>query len=169
MNSDYIIDSLEQNIIVFHDLLKNVPDEIIRWKPSEEKWNLLEIVCHLYDEERDDFRIRLKHVLETPDKPLPSIDPTGWVLSRKYASKNFLETLTDFEYERKISVAWLRSLQHPSWDNFYAHPKLGHLSAKLFLSNWLAHDYLHFRQITKLKFDYLAQTSGEGLGYAGSW
>jgi hypothetical protein len=26
---------------------------------------------------------------------------------------------------------------------------LGELSAEMFLTNWLAHDYLHFKQITK--------------------
>jgi hypothetical protein len=43
------------------------------------------------------------------------------------------------------------------------------MTAMLFLSNWLAHDYLHIRQIIKLKFDYLEKMTGEGLSYAGDW
>ncbi len=43
------------------------------------------------------------------------------------------------------------------------------MTAKMFLSNWLAHDYLHIRQITKLKYDYLKQLTNEDLNYAGNW
>jgi hypothetical protein len=39
----------------------------------------------------------------------------------------------------------------------------------MFLHNWLAHDYLHIRQIIRIKYDYLKKTSGEILLYAGEW
>ena len=38
-----------------------------------------------------------------------------------------------------------------------------------FSPNWLAHDYLHIRQIIRLKFAYLQQLSKEDLSYAGNW
>lgn len=168
MNMTYIFNQLEANISVFKELLK-VPADIITYRNHTDKWNILEILCHLYDEEREDFRARLKHVLTTPKDPLPSIDPQAWVLSRNYAAKNFKEVLEKFLFERRESVKWLKSLNNPPLDNYYDHPKLGPLSGKLFLSNWLAHDYLHFRQIIKLKFDFLKQTSGQNTSYAGSW
>jgi hypothetical protein len=43
------------------------------------------------------------------------------------------------------------------------------MSAGMLLANWLAHDYLHFRQITKLKYDYIKYRTGEDLAYAGTW
>ena len=36
---------------------------MIQWKQSENKWSMLEIICHLYDEEREDFRSRLAKIL----------------------------------------------------------------------------------------------------------
>lgn len=42
-------------------------------------------------------------------------------------------------------------------------------ASKFFLTNWLTHDYLHMRQIIKLKYDYLEQQSGEMIDYAGTW
>ena len=39
----------------------------------------------------------------------------------------------------------------------------------MMLTNWLAHDYLHIRQIIKLKFDFLKDQSDEHLSYAGEW
>jgi uncharacterized protein YutE (UPF0331/DUF86 family) len=46
---------------------------------------------------------------------------------------------------------------------------LENLSAKMIFKNWLAHDYLHIRQIIRLKFEYLKGFTGENLSYAGDW
>ena len=164
-----IFGELARNEQVFSHLLKGVDKEQYHWKSHPDKWCLLEIVCHLYDEEREDFRARLKHVLETPNEPLPSIDPVAWVKDRKYLQQDYEDRLKSFLEERTMSVAWLKSLTDPAWYNAYRHPKFGAMTAKMFLTNWLAHDYLHIRQITRLKFEYLQQISAETLGYAGTW
>jgi len=169
MNIKKITNELKRNKNVFKELLDELPEEQYLWKQNPEKWCLLEIVCHLFDEEREDFRTRTKHVLETPELPLPKIDPVGWVKERKYLEQDYSKRLSEFLFQREQSVKWLQSLNHTNWDNAFDHPKFGKMTAKMFLSNWLAHDYLHFRQITKLKFDYLKYLSGEDLTYAGNW
>ncbi len=75
ISGEIIIEELDKNRFVFENLLKNKNEEEYLWKPSPDKWCLLEIICHLYDEEREDFRARTKHTLETPNEPLPKIDP----------------------------------------------------------------------------------------------
>ena len=169
MNYNKIILELSRNQDIFKELLTGLNDEEYLWKSNPEKWCLLEIICHIYDEEREDFRARLRHVLETPTEPLPPIDPAGWVKGRSYIAKNFTETMDKFLDERQKSIKWLNSLSDPEWENAYIHPKFGKMTAKMFLSNWLAHDYLHIRQIIKLKFDYLKGLSDETLNYAGDW
>ena len=169
MNNNAIILELRRNREVFKGLLFGLTDKEYLWKPLPEKWNALEIICHLYDEEREDFRARTRHVLEKPKEQLPSIDPKGWVQERQYSQHDFSETLDKFLKERQQSIEWLNSLQSPKWENAYEHPKFGPMTAKMFLSNWLAHDYLHFRQILNLKFKYLQQQTGETLSYAGNW
>ena len=169
MPHNKIINELNRNKSVFKELLTNVTEEEYLWKSSPEKWSMLEIVCHLFDEEREDFRARTKHVLETPGLPLPPIDPAGWVQQRKYIAQNYAGKLKDFLNERNDSIKWLQSLKNPEWDNAYNHPKFGKMTAKMFLSNWLAHDYLHIRQIVRLKFNYLKHLSNEPLNYAGDW
>jgi hypothetical protein len=169
MNSDYIISQLKANQSVFREIFSTIPEDLIYWKSSPEKWNLLEIVCHLYDEEREDFRARLNHVLTDPSRPLPKIDPVDWVISRKYADRNFNEEVINFLSERQSSVEWLLSLKNPAYDNAFIHSRFGPLSGKLFLSNWLAHDYLHIRQVLKIKYDYFKSVSNEKLDYAGQW
>ncbi|GAA4789693.1 DinB family protein [Olivibacter ginsenosidimutans] len=164
-----IIKELSENRNVFKALLAPVGEELYLWKPNPQKWCLLEIVCHLYDIEREDFRLRTAHVLSSPTEPLPPIDPPGWVSSRAYIQQDYQDKLNDFLTERTQSVSWLQNLSNPAWENAYEHPKLGKITANMLLSNWLAHDYLHIRQITKLKYDYLRQLTHEDLGYAGNW
>jgi hypothetical protein len=164
-----IIRQLTANRKVFEALLSNTPEAVYRWRPAPEKWSLLEIVCHLYDEEREDFRARVQHVLEQPDQPMPPIDPVGWVTARRYAEQDFAERLDAFLSEREQSARWLQSLTAPKWENTYEHPALGTMPAKLFLANWLAHDHLHIRQITRVKYRYLEKQSGQNLSYAGTW
>ncbi len=63
-------------------LVDGVDDEQARWKPDAESWSILEVVNHLYDEEREDFRVRLDSMLHRPGENAPPIDPQGWVTAR---------------------------------------------------------------------------------------
>ena len=169
MSIKEIIQQLETNQQVFKNLLMTKNEEQYLWRPKPEKWNLLEIICHLLDEERDDFKARVKHTLETPLKDLVPIDPQGWVKERGYISRNYNEILQAFLEERDTSVTWLKSKLDANWDNKLTHPNLGDMSAKLFLTNWLAHDYLHIRQILRYDYNYLKEKTNLDLGYAGNW
>lgn len=169
MDLNRIIKEFRNNKSVFEALFSETSESVFTWKQSPEKWSLLEILCHLYDEEREDFRSRLKHTLETPTLPTAPIDPEGWVSERKYAEQDYWVMLEKFLTERTQSIQWLDSLENPNWDNTYQHPELGGITAKMFLSNWLAHDYLHIRQILKLKYAYLEQETQVNLSYAGPW
>jgi hypothetical protein len=164
-----IIKALHNNKDVFSDLLSGLERDQYSWCQSSEKWCLLEIICHLYDEERLDFRFRTKWVLEQPNEVPPAFDQLRWVKEHDYISQNYSIMLQKFISERTASIEWLNHLNDPRWENSFEHPKLGTLTAGYFLKNWLAHDYLHMRQILKLKFDYLRDSTAEGLNYAGTW
>ena len=169
MNHLMAVKALSTNATTFRALLSGVHEEIHLWRPAPDKWCLLEIVCHLYDEEREDFRSRVKSTLLSPEQVWPSINPVGWVEERQYVKQNYENKLADFLRERAGSIHWLESLSKPEWKNVYHHPKVGPVSAEFLLANWLAHDYLHFRQITRTKYLYLKETSGMSLDYAGEW
>ncbi len=169
MDYNEIIQKLTLNKYTYYSLLRNVTEQEYSWRPTPNQWNLLEILCHLYDEEREDFRARTKHVIETPENPLPSIDPENWVHQRAYSKQDYSDKLKKFIEERENSIQWLQSLESPKWDNDYKHPKFGSMTAKMFFVNWLAHDFLHIRQILKLNFEYLKHISDENLDYAGEW
>lgn len=169
MNNNHIIKRLEVNKVIFETLLNEKKENEYLWRPNPQKWCLLEIICHLFDEEREDFRTRVKLVLEGTTKELPQFNPEGWVLEHNYLGQNYDEKVVDFLNEREKSIIWLSSLENANWDNEFIHPKRGAMSAKLFLTNWVAHDYLHIRQIIKYQYQYLKEQTHIDLQYAGNW
>jgi DinB superfamily len=166
---DHILQSLEANAVIFQQLLGSAPAEMIHWRPAPGKWNLLEIACHLRDEDNFDFGARVKHTLENPQVAPPKIDPEAWVNERNYAGQDYGAVMQSFGDARRAWIAYLRGLEAPNWENAWHHPVRGPLPAKLFFENWLAHDYLHIRQIVALKYAYLQAIADVPMDYAGAW
>jgi hypothetical protein len=169
MKLSHCIDRLSCNAGVFESLARVGADEQARWKPSPESWSILEVVNHLYDEERDDFRFRLDSLLHHPEKMWSPIDPPGWAVERKYNERELTESLERFLEERRKSVEWLKKLKEPRLENKYNHTQ-GVISAGDLLASWVAHDYLHIRQIARLHWQYLNLISHSyQTAYAGDW
>ena len=155
MDINYFISSLEISAKKIESLLQNVSDEQAKWKPLPEKWSVLEVVNHLYDEEKDDFRNRINLTLYRPDDEWPPIDPVGWVQSHGYYKKDYQQSVKKLFSERKKSLHWLRTLPDPDWERTYQHPIIGPLAAGDLLAAWATHDYLHLRQLSDLQARYL--------------
>jgi hypothetical protein len=145
-----VSDRLHANALVFAALVQHVPLEQARWKPESAKWSILEVICHLGDEEVEDFRRRLELTLFHPGEAWPAIDPEGWPRTRRYNERDLAEELDRFVSERERSVAWLRGLHSAELSRFYQHPQAGILHAGDLLASWLDHDLIHIRQITRL-------------------
>lgn len=169
MEPETIIQKLSYNQSVFVHLLGNKSTEEFTFKSDGNSWCLLEVACHLLDEEVEDFRARVHHILTTPNLGLEPIAPHNWPIERNYLEKDFENTVDTFISERQKSVDWLSSLKNPNWLQTVDHPKVGPRSAKKFLVNWLAHDYHHIRQINRINYSYLQFLSEDDLTYAGEW
>lgn len=168
-DADKIIYELERNKEIIYNLLKGTHESEYQYSEDKDKWSLLKVICHLRDEEVEDFRERVRSTLDDPLQSLKPIDPLGWVASRNYSDQDFNEVLEDWKSERERSIIWLKALEAPQWNNAYLHQKFGPMSAKLFLCNWLSHDYHHIRQILTIKRAYIIESTGESLRYAGNW
>ena len=155
MDIDYFISSLKNSATKIESFLQGVSDEQAQWKPRPEKWSILEVVNHLYDEEKYDFRKRIDLTLHTPDKDWPLIDPEGWVQDHEYYKKDFQLSVKNFILERNRSLGWLGNLSKPDWDQIHQHPVIGPLKAGDLLASWATHDFLHLRQLYGLQAQYL--------------
>jgi hypothetical protein len=169
MNLDHFINRFSQNREVFESLARHVTREQAVWKPTPEKWSMLEVINHLYDEEREDFRPRLALTLNDPGAEWPRIDPQGWVVARRYSERELGPSLDNFLQEREESLAWLRELSAPAWENRHVREQ-GALSAGDLLASWLAHDFLHVRQLARLHWQYINVVAAPFDGaYGGPW
>ncbi len=141
-----------------------------RFKPPSGAWSILEIVCHLVDEEMRDFRARVDSTLHDPSKAWEPIDPEGWAVADHYNQRELEEQLARFAEERAESVSWLRRHINPDWTLAYEHPEIGTLRAGDLMASWGAHDTLHLRQIAKRLYELAARdTEGFSAEYAGGW
>lgn len=170
-----MIDRLERFPQSVTALLSGVAAEDARWRPGPDHWSMLEIVCHLVDEDLDDFGTRLRMTLEAPDADWPRIDPVAAATERNYRLRDLETVLREFRAVRRTEVAWLRTIQeldfaveatHPR----LKHPSLGSLRAGDLLAAWCAHDALHLRQLARRLHELTAVRSGAfDVGYAGDW
>jgi Protein of unknown function (DUF664). len=169
MNTFKIIESLERFGTMLPDVLRDVGQDDARWKPADGAWSILEIVCHLADEELYDFRERVRLTLNDPTASWPPIDPEGWAVERQYNERELSEAVAKFRSLRSESIAWLRSLQNPDWTRTHR-ASFGDLHAGDLLAAWAAHDCLHLRQVAKRLFEIAARDAGEyTTRYAGEW
>jgi hypothetical protein len=164
-----VVERMRANAAAVDALTRDVSEAQMRWKPSAESWSLLEVVNHLYDEEREDFRTRVDNVLHQPGEHPPPIDPVHWVIERAYNQRDPIASLDAFLRERATSLAWLQGLREPNWDAEYR-ASWGVIRAGDLLAAWLAHDHLHLRQLNELHYAYHAlQAAPYSVEYAGDW
>jgi hypothetical protein len=148
---------------------RGISDEQARWKPNPESWSILEVINHLYDEERQDFRVRLEYILYKPGQPWPPIDPRGWVIDRQYNQRDPEESVDNFLAEREKSLNWLRRLNSPDWATTCPTP-WGQITAGDMFAAWVGHDLLHLRQLVELHWAYTNQAvKPYTTSYAGDW
>jgi hypothetical protein len=152
-----------------HSLTLGISAEQACWKPDPEAWSILEVINHLYDEEREDFRVRVDTILHHPERAWPPINPQGWVMERGYNQRELALSVEDFLKERQKSLAWLKGLENPDWKASITMP-FGLFSAGDIFAAWVAHDLLHLRQLIELHWAYLLQAAEPyKLNYAGEW
>jgi hypothetical protein len=169
MNFDKLYQELQYSTEMIRALLSGITQEEAQVKPSPESWSILEVVCHLYDEEREDFREHVDYILHRQNEEWHGIDPQGWVTERKYNDQDFAEMQKKFFSEREKSLDWLEELRNTNWEATYT-SLYGTTSAGEMFACWVAHDNLHVRQLVELRRLRLENMSKlYNLEYAGDW
>jgi hypothetical protein len=151
MDISQIQKQLQVNLDAISALVSPVSAEQAVWKPSPDDWSILEVINHLYDEEMEDFPARIRFILDSREGKWPSIDPRGWVTERRYNQRQLAESVQNLINARENNLTWLRGLEHPDWGKTYP-ADFGPLSAGDLCASWVAHDFLHLRQLIELNY-----------------
>jgi hypothetical protein len=167
MDVAYCIEQLTANAAALQALTAAIGPEQARWKPAPESWSVLEVVNHLADEEREDFRPFIDWTLGGPAKERH--DPDEWIRSRGYNERDLGASVADFRHEREKSLSWLRGLSGADWTTPGPIPDWS-IRAGDFLAAWVAHDILHQRQLVELRYAIVQHALPEfEVQYAGDW
>jgi hypothetical protein len=169
MDIEFLMREMAENPKRIKALVAGVTKTEARYKPSPKSWSILEVVNHLYDEERFDFRVRLDIILHKPQDNWPPITPTAWVRQHKYNTRDLQASLDDYLRERRRSLRWLRSLGKVDWNTRYSRKGRSMRAGDMFAA-WVAHDGLHIRQLNELHRSLLERAAKPyRVGYAGEW
>ena len=160
---------LQHSTEMIRALLAGITQEEAQIKPNSESWSILEVICHLYDLEREDFREHLDFILHRQHEEYHAIDPQAWITERWYNEQDFQIMQEKFFAERRKSLAWLQEISDSDWDVTYT-SQYGSLSAGEMFSCWVAHDNLHIRQFVELRRAWIENiTKPYPIEYAGEW
>lgn len=169
MDIEHPATQMAENAARIRALVRGVSEQQARWRPDPTSWSILEVVNHLLDEERQDFRVRLDYTLHRPGEPWPPIDPVAWVAERRYNQEDLEASLDRFLSEREASLAWLSELAAPNWEATHE-TSFGPIAAGDVFAAWVAHDLLHMRQLVELHWAYTtAELEPYRVDYAGTW
>jgi DinB superfamily len=169
MEFSTLYQELQNSTEMIRALLVGITQEEAQFKPNPESWSILEVVCHLYDIEREDFREHLDFILHRQNEEYHVIDPQRWITERGYNEQSFTDMQENFFAERKKSLGWLEGISASAWETTYT-SEYGSVSAGEMFSCWIAHDNLHLRQFVELRRARIETiTKPYPLEYAGNW
>jgi hypothetical protein len=164
INIEEIIRQLTGNAEAMRALVRTISDEQAQWKPNPETWSMKEVIEHVYNEERLDFRRHIKEMLNDPPQPWEEFRHEYYV-----SVEGYRQALEGFLSEREASIAWLIALESPDWDVPAPFPWRTPSSGEVLVS-WVEHDFLHLRQMIELLHAWNEkQASPYSVQYAGGW
>jgi hypothetical protein len=169
MQTKFLVRQLRDNGRRIEALASGLEDEEYRWKDTPGTWSILEVIHHLLDEEKFDFKVRLNIILHQPTLEWPPIRPEVWVDERQYNQQDPLNIINRLLFERKTSLQWLSSLGEINWKARYS-SSFGAITAGDMLTSWVSHDCLHMRQLVEIHYSLIASRAQPYQGsYAGDW
>ena len=150
LGNDDVLTVLSQTPQALQELLKNVPEQVLRQRPTPEKWSVLEQVVHLSDVEIVvGFRVRF--VLGAEDgAPIVAFDQDRWQQSFRYNERELAPTLDAFRAARENNLRLYRSLTAAQWEKYGMHSERGKETVRAIVNLQGGHDRNHLKQMQEI-------------------
>jgi hypothetical protein len=129
------------------DLLTELDEETLRWRPVPNKWSIKEIMCHLRDMESDAYLARYQRILAEDNPVLPNVDQERLAIERDYMNQSAMGALAEFKALRASTIQTLESTPAESWSRSGVHETDGPMTL----------EQLVVRQIKGNDLNHLAQ------------
>ncbi|HEU4386947.1 MAG TPA: DinB family protein [Blastocatellia bacterium] len=139
------------------DLVDDLDEETLRWRPIPNKWSVKEALCHLRDIERELFLSRYQAMLREHEPVLVSIDPDRIALERDYIKQDAQTALAEFTRARADVVRLLESAPVDAWARRGVHRTRGLITIEQTVASQKDHDLNHLfriKDVVRLKMPW---------------
>ncbi len=130
-------------------LLRDLPAELLHWKPRPDRWSISEVLAHLATLEQV-FAERVQRMMAEDSPPLAKYDLDGAKARKDYSHGSGAENLAHFTRARRSTLAMLTELPASASPRTGVHSELGTITLAHMLNEWASHDLGHLRQIAEL-------------------
>ena len=130
-------------------LIREVPAQTLKRRPSPAKWSAYEHAIHLSQTDAP-FRARLDLILSTPNPVIKTIENSPEDEAGAMLDINLDESLDRYARERASLVERLKRLSADEWQKTAMHEAFDHYSVWIMFRHVLNHEMLHSYRIEEL-------------------
>jgi hypothetical protein len=131
--------------------VSGLSEKVLRYKPSPERWCVLEILGHLADVEII-YGYRLRQMLADTKPVIAPLDQNAWARNLNYLDSPAAELVAFYGLARHHNLRLLRSLKASDFSKSAFHPEMQREMAVADLVERMGgHGAAHLQQIEKLK------------------
>jgi DinB superfamily len=128
-----------------------LPDKTLRYKPSPEKWCILEVLGHLADIEVV-YAYRVRQMLADKDPIIAPMDQDAWAKHLGYLESPPAELIAMYGLNRHANVQLLRRLKADDLKKSAFHPEVkAQVRVAEMVERMAGHGPNHLQQIERLK------------------
>lgn len=144
-----VIDALDRAPRIVVSLIREVPDSLLKRRPTPGKWSAHEHACHLAVVHRV-FLDRLEYMLASPAPVITPYDPGRDDPDDALLRLDLEESLDAYVRDRALLVQRLRQLTPGDWHKTAEHGEYSHYSILIMFRHLALHDFFHGYRIEEL-------------------
>jgi len=131
--------------------VSGLPDKTLRYRPSPDKWCILEILAHLADMEIL-YAYRLRQMLADKNPVIAPIDQDAWASNLGYMESSPAELVALYGLNRHATLQLLRRLKPGDLEKSAHHPERNRpVTVTEYVGMMSKHGPNHLAQIERLK------------------
>src|SRR5579872_2058367 len=131
--------------------VSGLPDKTLRYKPSPDKWCILEVLGHLADIEIV-YAHRLRQMIADKKPVIAPMDQDAWAQNLGYMEIPAPELVALYGLNRHHNLRLLRRLKAEELEKSAYHPELKHdVTVADYVEKMRTHGENHLAQIERLK------------------
>lgn len=145
-SKDSVLAILSSTPAVLNSMLLNLNSDAWLRKSNENDWNLIELICHLRDTEREIHSMQLKLFNGHEEPFIPRPDTGVWASQRDYLHEDGRQALQEFNTARKETIDFLQKISDEAWNRKARHAIFGPTNFLEVVGFMADHDRLHIQQ-----------------------